>query len=113
MIVAVFKSRLNPESVAEYSQMAARMSVLAATIPGYISHKGFTAEDGERVTIVEFESEIGLRAWATHPEHVEAKKKGRELFFTEYRVQICNVVRDSADRSRSPEQVSFPVISSP
>lgn len=98
MIVTVFRSRLNPESQAEYQQSAARMSELAKGIAGYISHKGFTAADGERVTIVEFESEEGLRAWATHPEHVEAKKIGRQVFFSEYRVQVCNVVRDSANR---------------
>lgn len=100
MIVTVFRSRLNAEAQDEYKNWAARMSVLATEIPGYVSHKGFVGEDGERVTIVEFESEDSLRAWATHPEHVEAKKKGRSLFFTEYRVQVCNVVRDSADRSR-------------
>jgi len=100
MIVTVFRSRLNPESQDEYQQWATRMSVLAAEIPGYISHKGFVAGDGERVTIVEFATEEGLRAWATHPEHVAAKKKGRGVFFSEYRVQVCSVVRDTADRNR-------------
>ena len=52
-------------------------------------------EDGERVTIVEFESAEAQRAWSLHPEHVEAKKKGRASFYTEYRVQICTVERDS------------------
>ena len=98
MIVAVFRSRLNTEAQEEYKICAARMSVLAANIPGYISHKGFVADDGERVTIVEFESEGALRTWAAHPEHLEAKKKGRGFFFTEYRVQVCEVMRDSADR---------------
>ncbi|WP_321874138.1 antibiotic biosynthesis monooxygenase family protein [Burkholderia ubonensis] len=97
MIVTVFRSRLNPDAQDEYKQWASRMSTLAADMPGYISHKGFVAEDGERVTIVEFESEEGMRAWATHPEHVAAKKKGRSVFFTEFRVQVCNVVRDTAD----------------
>lgn len=105
MIVTVFRSRLDAASLDEYKQVAARMSMLAAAVPGYISHKGFTADDGERVTIVEFASEDGLQAWARHPEHVEAKKQGRSLFFTEYRVQVCKVVRDSADRSR-PNSIS-------
>ena len=96
MIVTVFRSRLNPEAQEEYMQWAARMGELAKTIPGYISHKVFVAQDGERVTIVEFETEEGMRAWATHPEHVEAKKKGRKTFFSEYRVQVCSVNRDSA-----------------
>lgn len=97
MIVTVFRSRLNPDAQDEYKQWASRMSTLAADMPGYISHKGFVAEDGERVTIVEFESEEGMHAWATHPDHVAAKKMGRSVFFTEFRVQVCNVMRDTAD----------------
>ena len=54
MIVTVFRSRLNSGAQGEYGPMARQMSELARTIPGYISHKGFAAEDGERVTIVEF-----------------------------------------------------------
>lgn len=70
------------------------MSALAKEIPGHISHKGFTAQDGERVTIVEFENEESVRTWAAHPEHVAAKKKGRGSFFSEYSVQICQLQRD-------------------
>ncbi len=104
MIVTVFRSRLNEEVRSEYLQWAGRMSQLAATMPGYISHKGFTAEDGERLTLVEFQSEEGMRAWATHPEHVQAKKMGRRSFFSEYRVQICTLVRDS----KFPEKAARP-----
>ena len=95
-ILTVFRSRLNPDAQEEYARWAARMAQLAQRMPGYISHKGFVAEDGERVTIVEFESEQVQRAWSMHPEHVEAKKKGRSGFFLEYRVQVCTVQRDSA-----------------
>lgn len=101
MIITVFRSRLNTQTQEEYQRWAARMSELVKDVRGYISHKGFTAADGERVTIVEFASEEGLRAWATHPEHVAAKKLGRDSFFSDYRVQICTVQRDSADRRRA------------
>lgn len=93
MIVTVFRSRLRPGAQEDYAPMAKRMSELARTIPGYISHKGFVAEDGERVTIVEFESEEALRAWRIHPEHAKAKKRGVESFFSDYQFQICNVIR--------------------
>ena len=56
MMITVFRSRVRQDNVEEYMKMAAKMSELAASMPGYVSHKGFTAEDGERVTIVEFES---------------------------------------------------------
>jgi heme-degrading monooxygenase HmoA len=80
----------------EYLQWAERMGTLAKEMPGHISHKGFLAEDGEQVTIIEFESEQAQRAWSLHPEHVAAKKKGRASFYQEYRVQICGVLLDSA-----------------
>lgn len=96
MIVTVFRSRLKPEAQKEYAQWASRMSALAKEMPGYVSHKGFVADDGERVTIVEFESEETHRAWSMHPEHVAAKKKGRQDFYLEYRIQVCEVRRESA-----------------
>ena len=61
----------------EYVAWSIACSRSQPTIPGYISHKGFWAEDGERVTIVEFEHEEGQRAWRTHPEHIEAQRQGR------------------------------------
>lgn len=95
MLVTVFRARLNPETTAEYLRWAARVGGWAQTIPGYVSHKSFVADDGERVTVVEFEHAQGMRAWASHPEHVAAKKLGRQSFFTEYRVQVCSVDRVS------------------
>ena len=95
MIVTVFRSRLRPENVEEYARLAARMSALAKTMPGYISHKAFTAEDGERVTLVEFDDAESQRRWSTQMDHVDAKKKGRADFYVEYKLQICEVVRES------------------
>ena len=85
MIVTVFRSRLMPGVREEYIALVDRMVELAATMPGYISHKGFFAEDGERVTVVEFEHEEGMRAWRTNPEHRAAQKKAREIYYSEYR----------------------------
>ncbi len=95
MIVTVFRSRLKPEAMAAYMPMAARMSELARGMPGYVSHKVFTSEDGERVTIVEFESEATHRAWATHPEHINAQRKGRADFYEAYSLQVCEVKRQT------------------
>src|SRR5215813_7069188 len=95
MIVTVFRSRLRPGLRDEYVALVTRMAELAATMPGYISHKGFFADDGERVTIVEFESEEAQRAWRMHPEHVAAQVKGRKEFYEEYRIQVCVLQRES------------------
>jgi heme-degrading monooxygenase HmoA len=95
MIVTVFRSRLREGVREEYIALVDRMIELAKTMPGYISHKGFFAEDGERVTIVEFEHEEGMRAWRMNSEHRAAQKKAREIYYSEYSVQVCNLVRES------------------
>ncbi len=95
MIVTIFRSRLRPGVQGDYVPLAERMSSLARTMPGYVSHKGFSADDGERVTVVEFESEAAMRAWRMHPEHRTAQQKGRESFYEEYTVQVCELVRQA------------------
>jgi len=96
MIVTVFRSRLRPGDTEDYAKMSAKMSELAQKMPGYVSHKGFAAEDGERVTIVEFESEETHRAWAEHAAHRLAQQAGRERFYSQYRIQVCSVLRESS-----------------
>ena len=74
-------------------KLAPRMAAIVRDLPGYRSHKAFTAPDGERLTYVEFEDEASLRAWAKHPEHIQAKRLGRSTFFSEYSFQICETLR--------------------
>jgi heme-degrading monooxygenase HmoA len=103
MLITVFRSRLRPGMRDEYLALVDRMDTLARTMPGYISHKGFFADDGERVTIVEFEHEEGLRAWRTNREHIAAQKLAREKYYTEYRVQVCTLERESKFKALEPK----------
>lgn len=95
MIITVFRSRLREENRDEYMALAARMSELARMMPGYRSHKIFVAEDGERVTVVEFDDEASQRQWSQHAEHAAAKLRGRQAFYFEYSIQVCTVTRES------------------
>lgn len=95
MILTVFRNRLRPEAQAEYSSTAQRMSALADTMPGHVSHKTFVAEDGERVTLVEFATEEDQRRWATHAEHMQAQAQGRNAFYAEFSLQVCSVLRET------------------
>ena len=102
MIVTVFRSRLMPGLQEDYVALVDRMVELVSSMPGYISHKGYFAEDGERCTIVEFESEEAQRAWRMHPEHRDAQRQGREIYYESYSLQICDVKRQSKfDRNAS------------
>jgi heme-degrading monooxygenase HmoA len=96
MVVIVFRARLRPNVDQQaLVQLGQRMYALASAMPGYIAYKDFAAEDGESVSIVEFESQETLAAWREHPEHKAAQQRGREEFFSEYRIQVCTQVRES------------------
>ena len=95
MIVTIFRSRLRPDIGEDYGALSDRMAAIARAMPGYMSDKDFVAEDGERVTIVEFESDDALRAWRMHPEHREAQRLARAIYYEDYSVQTCTIVRES------------------
>lgn len=103
MILTVFRSRLNEGHRAEYDHHVETTSALAENMPGFIGHKMFVAEDGERVTLVEFDSMESQRAWSLSAGHKAAAIAGRRNFYAEYRIQVCSVDRDArfsaADRS--------------
>jgi heme-degrading monooxygenase HmoA len=95
LIVTIFRTRFKAGNEAEYYEWSARMSALAEAMPGFISRKSFTAEDGERVTIIEFEDEESQAAWRGHPEHRKAQALGREKFYAEYDLKVCELKRSS------------------
>ena len=56
-IVTVFQSRLRPEAVAMgYHEVAADIENRARSMPGFVDFTTFTAGDGQRVSIVVFDS---------------------------------------------------------
>ena len=94
MVVVVFRSRLKPGIEEEIEGTDARMAELAATMPGFVSYRQYASTDGEGVAVVEFESHETAAAWRAHAEHREAQRLGRERWFTEYRITVCDTVRD-------------------
>ncbi len=77
------------------------MVELVPTMPGYVSHKNFAAPDGERLLLAQFESEDAMRQWGVHPEHIEAKKLGRQRFFSEYSAQVCELISEAKSKPRA------------
>src|SRR2546425_12944201 len=99
MPVVVFRSRLRPEAAEEFRKLVPRMLELARSIPGFVSYKAFEADDGERVSIIEFETDEALHTWREHPEHREAQVGGRDRFYAEYDIKVCAPLRERAFRA--------------
>jgi heme-degrading monooxygenase HmoA len=110
MILTLFRSRLDPRHLEEYGAAVQHTAPLAEAMPGFLGHQVFTAEDGEQLTVVMFESIETQRAWSLATAHKDAAKAGRKRFYTEYTVQVCEVLRESrfVAPGRSDESPSAP-----
>ncbi len=89
-VITVFRSRLRPDAEAEgYSAVAELMEARARAMPGFVDFKTFSAPDGERVSIVVFDSYGHHQAWRDDPDHRAAQELGRNRFYSEYSVSVC------------------------
>ena len=58
-----------------------------------IGVKDFTVQDGKIVVIAEFESLKSVDAWKSNPQHQAVQKLGKEKFFSNYHIQVCELIR--------------------
>ena len=79
-VIVVFRSRLREGALPLKIELNETVAAAAPDHPGLLSWKSFDADDGERVTVVEFLDEAAYRAWVTEPAHVAAKSRRREVY---------------------------------
>jgi heme-degrading monooxygenase HmoA len=92
-VVTVFRSRLRRDAVTNgYGELAARMEARARTMPGFIDFTTFTAPDGERVSVIVFDTIAHQHAWRDDPEHRVAQQRGRDIFYSEYSISVCQEI---------------------
>ena len=96
MMVVVFRSRLHPGVEEAYGKRVAEVFAWVQKMPGYRSIREYTSEDGERVALIEFETAEALEAWRTHEGHAKVQQEGRDTFFSQYDLQVCELVRESS-----------------
>jgi heme-degrading monooxygenase HmoA len=101
MIIVLFRSRLTDAAGADYSEMAGEMLARAKTYPGFIDFKSFKADDGERLSVVRWESEETLRPWREDERHRVAQRAGREKWYENYSIEVTEVLR-TRDFQRRP-----------
>jgi heme-degrading monooxygenase HmoA len=57
---------------------------LAATQPGFLSFKSYTAEDGEVIALSEWESEAAALGWRRQADHAAVQGRGRAAYYESY-----------------------------
>ena len=93
----MFRSRLADGAYdAGYEARADEMLRKAQSMPGFVEFKSYAAEDGERVSVIQFATRADHDAWARDVEHRTAQAQGRTDFYSEYRITVAEVVGERA-----------------
>lgn len=94
-VVTLFWSRFRDDiDESAYREDADRVHALAQSAPGFISIKTYQAEDGERLSVVMFETEAQQADFRKLTEHRAAQQRGRDTYYRSYRLMVCEPVRD-------------------
>jgi heme-degrading monooxygenase HmoA len=96
--VAVIFTSLRTAGDDGYAAMSARMNRLAAEQPGYLGIEA--ARDGLGITVSYWTDEDAARAWKQVTEHLVAQRRGREAWYSDYRVRVAVVHRDYGPSAR-------------
>ena len=76
--------------------MAARMVELAQTMPGYLGIEAARNADGFGITVSYWESEEAIANWKKNAEHLEAQRRGRAEWYSQFEVRVAKVERSYA-----------------
>jgi heme-degrading monooxygenase HmoA len=93
MVVILFRSMMTAEAGDDYKAMAQQMLERARTMPGFVDFKSFRADDGERLSVIHWESQETMRAWSDDLRHAVAQRLGREKWYQYFRVEVAEVTR--------------------
>jgi heme-degrading monooxygenase HmoA len=92
-LIILFRSKLTGQAGEDYQAMNAELETLVRQNPGFIDVKSYTAQDGERLTVVWWRDEQSLAEWRNLARHREAQNTGRQKWYEYYNMEVANVVR--------------------
>ena len=75
-----------------YSEMANKMVELAKLQPGFLGVESVREEIG--ITVSYWKNLESIKIWKENMEHSVAQKKGKDIWYKNYKVRIAKVERD-------------------
>ncbi len=98
-VAVIFTSRRTDGDYG-YRAMSAAMDALAAAQPGYLGVESardgldISTGTGTGTTVSYWRDEDAARAWKQVAAHLVAQRRGREVWYRDYRVRVATVQRD-------------------
>lgn len=89
---AVIFSSIKIQEDKGYERMTLRMLELASQQEGFLGVESAREEMG--ITVSYWRDESCIKKWKKNLEHIEAQKKGQEVWYKHYKIRIAKVERD-------------------
>ena len=89
---AVIFTSVQTENIEGYSEMAELMETLAKQQSGFLGIESARNEIG--ITVSYWQNLESIKNWKAKLDHLNAQKKGRQQWYSYYKVRICKVERE-------------------
>lgn len=76
-----------------YAAAAQRMLDLVQSQPGFLGTESARDAQGFGITVAYFRDEDGVLAWKRHPEHAQARQRGRDEWYRHFEIRVARVER--------------------
>jgi heme-degrading monooxygenase HmoA len=107
MIAVIFEVWPKREHRQDYLDLAGQLRPVLESVDGFLSIERFESltEPGKILSLSFFRDEEAVKRWRNLVVHRAAQAKGRNEFFSNYRLRIASVLRDYGmnERAEAPE----------
>lgn len=90
----IFTSQRTEQDGDSYGKMADLIDALAQQQPGFIRVESVRNEEGKGITVSYWESLEAIQAWKDNAKHLTAQQLGKDKWYTNYKVEICQMIKD-------------------
>ncbi|HPE83295.1 MAG: antibiotic biosynthesis monooxygenase [Aequorivita sp.] len=89
---AVIFTSVQSKNINGYAEMAGFMETLVKQQPGFLGMESARNEIG--ITVSYWQNLENIKSWKANLDHLIAQKKGREQWYSYYKVRVCKVERE-------------------
>jgi len=109
LIAVLFEVAPHPQGKAAYLDLAAALRPQLEKIDGFISIERFESlsRPGVLLSLSYWRDEAAVQEWRGIDTHRAAQAAGRSKLFADYRLRVCEVLRDygMSDRAQAPQDL--------
>ncbi|GGH87299.1 heme-degrading monooxygenase HmoA [Pullulanibacillus pueri] len=90
----IFTSKRTDQDASGYARASDNMMALAKKQPGFIRVESARNPEGDGITVSYWESLEAIKLWRENAKHQAVQRKGKDLWYSEYKVKICKIERE-------------------